>query len=327
MSEHGLLARVAATGLIEPGSPVVVMLSGGRDSVCLLDVAVELASHEHVRALHINYGLRGEESDADEEACARLCAELDVRLTTKAVQRPSGSGNMHAWARDARYAIGAELSQQSGGKLAAAHTVDDQLETVLYRLATSPGRRALLGMPERSGALIRPLLAAKVTRRETTAWCSDRGLSWRDDQSNEDHAYARTRVRESLLPAFLSVDERAAGALLQTTELLRAEADALDEMVGEVLGDSTDQIERDRLRSLPTAIGRLVLRRMAESATGRSCPRVASRLPDVLALSAGSLDLGDGARVTVQSRDIRMSRTPPLSSGGTSAAAASLPPG
>lgn len=316
-----LLSRVRETSLLEHGGPTLVLLSGGRDSVCLLDVAVRLRGNGDVRALHVNYGLRGPESDADERACRALCATLDVDLTVRSVARPAGPGNLHAWARDTRYALGAELCRESGAQLAAAHTVDDQLETVLYRLATSPGRRALLGMPVRSGLLVRPLLAAGVTREETTAWCTAHGHGWRDDASNADPAYARTRVREQLLPAFLAVDDRAAGALLQTAELLRHEAAALDDIVGEVLGDAPDRVEHERLAALPSGLARLVLRRMAEAATGTSCPRAAARLEEVLALAGGALDLGDGARAEVRSGEVRLVRTPPLT-----APAASLPP-
>src|SRR4051795_8793902 len=95
----GLLERVAASGLLPAGEAVVVLLSGGRDSVCLLDVCVELGAA--VRALHVNYGLRAE-ADDDEELCRSLCERLGVALT---VRRPGGpEGNLQNWARDVRYA-------------------------------------------------------------------------------------------------------------------------------------------------------------------------------------------------------------------------------
>src|SRR3954454_8676802 len=171
----GLLERVAASGLLPAGEAVVVLLSGGRDSVCLLDVAVELGAS--VRALHVNYGLR-DDAGEDEALCVELSARLGVELAVRRPKRPEG--NLQAWARDVRYAEAARY----GCAVAAAHTVTDQAETVLYRLAASPGRRALLGMPARSGRLVRPLLAAAVTREETGEWCAGRGLAWRDDPSN-----------------------------------------------------------------------------------------------------------------------------------------------
>src|SRR4051794_28915655 len=133
MSERSLLDRVRATGLPEPGRPVVVLLSGGRDSVCLLDVAVALGAQ--VTALHVNYGLR-DEADGDQALCEELCARLGVALEVRRAGPPRG--NVQAWAREVRYAEAARL----GDVVAAGHTITDQAETVLYRLAASPGRRA-----------------------------------------------------------------------------------------------------------------------------------------------------------------------------------------
>src|SRR4051794_26881063 len=164
---EGVIGRVAAGGLLHPGRAVVVLLSGGRDSVCLLDVAVALAGREVVSALHVDYGLRDESGD-DAEFCAGLCERFEVPLTVERIRRPADArGNLQAWARDVRYAAGARLAVAADGVLAAGHTATDQAETVLYRLATSPGRRALLGMPAASGRLVRPLL--EITREETAA--------------------------------------------------------------------------------------------------------------------------------------------------------------
>ena len=104
-------------------------------------------------------------------------------------------GNLQAWARDTRYGEGTRMAATLGARLAAGHTATDQAETVLYRLAASPGRRALLGMADVAGLLVRPLLRAGLTREETAAWCRSRGLAWREDPSNEGDAYARGRVR------------------------------------------------------------------------------------------------------------------------------------
>src|SRR4051812_21551014 len=125
-----LLERVAATGLLSGGRPVLVLLSGGRDSVCLLDVAVALCGAEAVGALHVNYGLR-DEAGGDEAHCARLCATLGVALEVARPRRPAGAaGNLQAWARDARYAAGMRRAEVADGRLAVGHTASDQAETV-----------------------------------------------------------------------------------------------------------------------------------------------------------------------------------------------------
>jgi tRNA(Ile)-lysidine synthase len=179
---------------------------------------------------------------------------------------------------------------------------------VLYRLASSPGRRALLGMAARDGRLVRPLLG--ITRDETAAYCRARGRAWREDASNATDAFARNRVRHALLPALRAIHPAAEENVRRTAELLREEAAVLDEVVAGVL-DGRSEIEVDRLAALPPALARLVVRRLAEDAVGGAVPRAARRAEDVLALGAdGALDLGDGARARVRAGILRFEATP-----------------
>jgi tRNA(Ile)-lysidine synthase len=192
-------------------------------------------------------------------------------------------GNVQAWARDYRYAAAHELE----GDIATGHTATDQVETVLYRLAASPGRRALLGMAERNGRVIRPLLS--VTREETTAYCMARKLTFRDDPSN--YTSARGHLRDEIIPALQGLHPAAAENILRTLEILRDEAEVLDALVQEHL--------RDDLRTLPPALARLVLQRLADEAGG---PSIASHADALLSLAAkggtAHRDLPGGLRAT-----------------------------
>jgi tRNA(Ile)-lysidine synthase len=306
---HDLLARVRGDGLLAPGRAVVVLLSGGRDSVCLLDVAVRVAGVQAVRVLHVDYGLR-DESTEDARFCAALCERLGVALDVRTPAPPVG-GNLQAWAREVRYAAATELARARGADVAAGHTATDQVETVLYRLAAAPGRRALLGMVPRSGPLIRPLLS--ITREQTAAWCRAHGLEWREDASNDSERFARNRVRAGLVPALRAVHPGAEANLLRTAELLRAEAAVLDELVGAEL-QGGDRIALERLRALPLALARLVVVRLAEDAAGELVPRAASRTEEILALDPArpwtALDVGDGVRAIVEHGALRMRRQP-----------------
>jgi tRNA(Ile)-lysidine synthase len=308
MATGDLLERVRATGLLPAGGRVVVLLSGGRDSVCLLDVAVRLAGPGAVTALHVNYGLRDAAAD-DEAHCRVLCDRLGVALDVHVTARPEDAGgNLQAWARDVRLGAGARLAAARGARLATGHTASDQAETVLYRLAASPGRRALLGMGERDGLLVRPLL--RVTREETAAHCMALGLAWREDASNDDPAFARNRARAGLVPALRELHPAAEANVVRTAELLRDEAAVLDEVVDTALA-GRDRIAVAHLAALPPALARLVLRRLAEDAAGRLCARATARLDDVLALGDGALDLGDGARAVVAGGVLHVEPTPP----------------
>lgn len=293
-------AAVRATGLLDGDSTLVAMLSGGHDSVCLLDVAVALRGSGAVHALHVNYGLR-EAADADERHCASLCAELDVELSVvRAGQAPGKEqGNLQAWARELRYAaaerLAHELDQNAGegepdaGEadtlIATGHTASDQVETILYRLAASPGRRALLGMAAAQGRLVRPLLS--ITREQTEAYCQARGLAWREDASNEDERFARARVRKRLVPALREIHPAAESNVLRTARLLGEEAELLDELVErELQGGDGASIELARLDRLPPALARLVVISLAERAVGTYVPQAGERVAELLALGA-----------------------------------------
>jgi len=303
-------ARVRAEGLLAEGRRVVVLLSGGRDSVCLLDLAVRIAGPDAVRALHAEYGLR-EGAAGDEAHCATLCADLGVPLTVVRPRRPAGGGggNVQAWAREARYAAAGELARRHDADVATGHTASDQAEGVLYRLAASPGRRALLGMPAREGRLVRPLLG--LTRAQNTAWCEARGLAWREDPTNAGDAYARSRVRHGLLDALRAVHPGAEGNVLRTLALLRDEAAVLDAAVDAALADAGDPPEVARLAALPPALARLALQRLADAV--RPGVAVGPHAAAVLAAREGtaSLDLGGGLRAVVEYGRLRIAAAPP----------------
>lgn len=304
-----LLERVIAGGLIAAPVPLVVMLSGGRDSVCMLDLAVRAGGAEAVTALHVNYGLR-ESAGEDELFCVDLCERLGVALEVERPQRSEGAGNLQAWARDARYAAAARLAEARGATIVTGHTADDQVETILYRLASSPSRRALLGMRPRDGRLARPLLGS--TRAETTAYCEQRGLAWREDASNADPAFARNRIRHGLLPELERIHPAAAANVLRTAALLRDEAELLDALVDAELSGSGEAgrgtISFARFTELQPALRRLVLQRLADGAAGRPAAGAARYAEQVAALrptGTSRLDLGGGVRAVVEDGVLR----------------------
>jgi tRNA(Ile)-lysidine synthase len=300
-----LVDKVREQRLLAEGRPVLVMLSGGRDSTCLADLAVRIAGPAFVRALHVNYGLRDAAGD-DERCCRELCERLDVPLQVRTPVHPAGGGNLQAWARDQRYGAASEIALGWPADVAAGHTATDQVETVLYRLASSPSRRALLGMHARQGSLIRPLLP--FTREQTAAYCAERGLNWREDETNESSAYARGRVRTKLVPALREIHPAAEQNVLALVRVLREEAEVLDELVDDALGGQA-QIELTRLRELAPALRALVVQRLADGAAGRPAPGSARRADEVAALgNHAALDLPHGVRAEVRRGTLRLVR-------------------
>lgn len=300
--------RVRTDGLLGVDGTVVAMISGGRDSVCLLDVAVAVRGPRNVRALHVNYGLRGEASDADERLCARLCERLSVepQLVRVGPEERAGlaaGGNLQAWARELRYRAAARFAEELGEALVATgHTASDQVETILYRLAASPGRRALLGMAPREGRLVRPLLW--LTREQTAAYCRERSLAWREDESNADESFARVRVRHKLLPALRAVHPAAESSVLRTAALLREERELLDGLVDAEL-EGAQEIALARLAELHPALARLVVVRLAEEAAGSHVPQAGARVAEILELAGelgGARTLADASAATGSAR-------------------------
>jgi tRNA(Ile)-lysidine synthase len=301
MSAPGVEARVRATGLLD--GPVVVLLSGGRDSVCLLDLAVRLAPA--VWALHVDHGLRPDSGD-DAAHCAALCARLGVEL--EVVRAGAARGNVQAWARGVRREAAEAAAARRGAVAATGHTATDQVETVLQGLAGAPGRRALLGMPARSGRLVRPLLG--VTREETAAHCRERGLPWREDPANA--ASARGRLRAEVLPVLRALHPAAEANVLRTVAQLREEAEALGAALDAAgAGDLAEPGEAVDLAALPPALARLALQRLADAAAGAPAPAVAAHLGAVLALrreGTAAHDLPGALRAVSEYGRVRVER-------------------
>jgi tRNA(Ile)-lysidine synthase len=252
-----LSERVAAFieehDVLRPREPVLALVSGGADSMCMWGLLCDLGHPVH--ALHVEHGLRGEEGLSDAAYCATLGADVAV------VDLPGG-GNLEARAREARYAAARE---RAGGRpIVTGHTLSDQAETVVYRLASSSGPRAIRAMRPRSGDIARPLLCA--TAGETRRWCAERGIEPRQDASNHDSRIRRNMIRHEVMPALVRVHPGAEQNLARTAELLLE----LDELVSELAAMHVEEmLDLDRLTELPRALRVLVLREAAERAAGR----------------------------------------------------------
>lgn len=307
------LARVVSeSGLVKEGAPGVVLISGGPDSACLAAGLAEHCGRPNVHALHLNYGLRDSAAD-DEQICRRLCGFLRIDLR---VERPRlGQGNMQAAAREARYVAAEQLRDRLGCEwVATGHTRTDLAETVLYRLASSPGRRALLGLPARRGRLVRPLLA--IDRAEVRGLATQAGLPFADDPTNLDRSFARNRIRHEVLPAMREVNPAAEQNVAETRHELAEEAQVLDRVVAETLeeagaGPGVIAVRAEALRELEPGLRRLALRALAERVAGHEVPLGRGPAREIWRLAqrpeGGDVDLGGGLRAICEQGMIRFS--------------------
>ncbi|HTS17233.1 MAG TPA: tRNA lysidine(34) synthetase TilS [Verrucomicrobiae bacterium] len=258
-----MLAKVQAAlaKMLEPGEALLVGVSGGADSVALLDILVKSGWRPHV--CHLNHQLRGPASDADAEFVKSLATGYGLANTIEWRKVPSDEGG----ARRARHEFFARVAAQTGiQKLALAHTADDQAETFLLRLLRGAGVPGLVGIwPERQlGTLrvIRPLL--KVRRTEVMEYLNAQGLKHREDASNADTRFTRNRIRHELLP-LLERDFNPAirEVLLHTAEILRDEDFYLLHHVAQrfyMTVCQNDAVNVKALANCPVAIQRRVLR-------------------------------------------------------------------
>ena len=201
--------HIRAAGLIAPGGEVTCLVSGGADSTCLWHALRELGYR--VSALHVDYGLRGAESDADARHCAEAFGAEVVRVTPLTASE--------AELRDLRYALHTDRLRATG------HTASDQVETILFRLVSSGTTSGI--KPSREDGVVRPLLP--LWRSETEAYCRDRGLAFRTDSSNPDTV--RGLLRDQVLPLLERIHPAARENILRALDDRQTMPPALAELL------------------------------------------------------------------------------------------------
>lgn len=261
---------VSVHRLVAEGDGVVVAASGGLDSMALLDLVCRIARPMRlaVSAAHVNYGLRGRSSDADEALVLEVCRERGIECDSLR-RRPQAGANLQDAARRIRYDFFRRSAEKRGARaIATAHHAGDQAETILLHLLRGAGIRGLAGMrplAERGGmALIRPLLFA--TRKEIAAYASRRGIGYREDESNASKRYSRNSLRHGILPLFARLNPRAVENIAAAGARLALDDEALDAVASEALDQALEAsslegitFDRHLYADLPAALRSRVL--------------------------------------------------------------------
>lgn len=210
-------------GLIRPGDTVVCAVSGGADSMALLFAMYLLKDEWNLRlsAAHFNHRLRGEESDRDEQFVRAFCEGYGIELQIGSGQIVPGKKGLEAAAREARYAFLNTLP----GKIATAHTTDDNAETVLLHLVRGTGLKGLGGIAPANGRIVRPML--NVTRKEVEAFLDAYHIDHIEDSSNGGDAFLRNRLRHHVMPLLQAENPRIAENLSAMALRLRQDEQAL----------------------------------------------------------------------------------------------------
>lgn len=252
--------------LIEEGDHIVVAVSGGADSIALLDILMNLRSQLHISlsACHFNHLLRGEASEEDEsfveEFCRKNGIECEVgRAKAKNLYKSENS------AREARYTFFEKISEQGRGKIALAHQKNDLAETLLMRIIRGSGSRGLSSIPASRGNFIRPLLS--VSRSEIESYLEERHLAYRTDQSNFDLDFLRNRIRHEVIPMLEKINPNILETLATEAVQFQDDSALLDKVIAQkldhlILESSTDSVSLDYAKwlKLDIALKRVVLR-------------------------------------------------------------------
>ncbi|MHB1355809.1 MAG: tRNA lysidine(34) synthetase TilS [Anaerolineae bacterium] len=287
------LATIDTHHLFTEGGVVVVGVSGGSDSLCLLHLLRTLEKHHLVlHAAHLNHGIRGDEADADAAYVGNLCQEWGIICSIERVDVPALARELHLSleeaARKARYAFLYRTAQRTGATVVAVgHHADDQAETVLMHLLRGAGLAGLRGMrplcwlceensvsteaeprctPTIPIRLVRPLL--RVARAQIDEYCATHYLQPRLDRTNLDTTLFRNRLRHHLLPLLEEYNPNIRQILVHTADVVGADMELLDTLVtqtwNQVVEKESPQAVRYNLRALralPIGLQRSVLRR------------------------------------------------------------------
>ncbi|MFC1534165.1 tRNA lysidine(34) synthetase TilS [Thermodesulfobacteriota bacterium] len=237
-------------GMADPGDVVIIAVSGGPDSICLLDVLNELSDELDIRLVvaHYNHGLRKAEDESETRLVQHIAESMELPFETgKASLLKKDTASMEEKAREARYTFLETVREKfNAQKIAVGHNLNDQAETVLMRLLRGSGPSGLAGIPPvRDKRIIRPLI--EIKREEIMTYLTARELPYAVDSSNTDTRYLRNRIRLELLPLMLDYQPRLIERLGRLSVILRdedsyMELQAADWVKKEVEQDSDDLI-------------------------------------------------------------------------------------
>ncbi|MFY9561550.1 MAG: tRNA lysidine(34) synthetase TilS [Terriglobales bacterium] len=330
LAEH-LLKTIRKQQLIRPGDRVAVAVSGGADSVALFLLLLDLRSELGIvlSVAHVNHKLRGEESDADERFVAELAGQHGLEMHSQDAPLNQASvldSGIEASARKLRYEFFRRLAREAClAKIATAHTLDDQSETVLLRMLRGTGLRGLSGIHPRLmlkergetfGEVVRPLLGFR--RSELEAFLRERSQAWREDSSNRDLAFLRNRVRHRVLPLLReNFGPAAVENLADLAEIARAEEEHWATAHPEIGAHGQDSSKQGKKESLTVAslltLPLAAQRRLIREWLGGNAPvlTVSFRLiEDVLDLARGPsgkrLELPGGHVLRRSRRDLSL---------------------
>ena len=308
-----VLSIISKYNMLPAGSSVLVALSGGADSMALLYIMLELKDTigiNRIEAAHFNHMIRGGEADRDEEFVKKLCKDLGVkfhamRADVPGISAQTGEGHEEC-GRRLRYEF-FEKCAPSEFKIATAHNLNDNAETMLINLIRGTGLKGLCGIPAVRGRIIRPLLSC--SRMEIEEYCREKNISYVTDSTNLEEIYIRNKIRRHILPTLQEINESALQNIYEASQHNRLDEEFLENECRRVSAGIKKEnpyglsggISISQLKTVQAAL----LTRFLKSEVKEECgielsQRAAYTLSDIISTGAGRADIGRGYTASVR---------------------------
>ena len=319
-------AAIKNNNMLNQGDNVTVALSGGADSVALLCILLDLKDELgiNISAVHVNHHLRGDESDRDERFCAELCKTLGIGLTVKHVNVNECAENEKMSVEEAARKLRYEALQEEAAdnKIATAHTLSDNIETVIFNLIRGTGLDGMCGIPKTRDNIVRPLI--NCSRTEIEEFLAAKKQTYINDSTNLSDIYTRNAIRHKIVPLFYEINQSLDKSIGNTIEILSDEREFLDQEASKALSNAARDVSKPALNRLMNNIelSREVLLLHHRSIRTRALKLLLSQhgvsynydalnqIEELLISGSGAVQLTGEVRVAVSEKMLILERKP-----------------
>ncbi len=307
-----ILKTISEHKMLEKTKKVVIGLSGGADSVSLTHALLKISKEKNfeIEAVHVNHGIRGSEAERDENFSKDFCQKLGIKLTVRKICVPEIAKKLklstEEAGRMARYEILNEVAgKEKSVKIATAHTLSDNIETLIMRLASGTSLKGLCGIPPTRENIIRPLI--EVKREEIEKYCKENNLNFVDDSSNFERDYTRNKIRLDIIPRLKSLNPNFENTAARTLNLLKNDEEFLEKETEKALKSNS----LNEIIILPAAVkSRALLKIMKNFTQERIEEKHIKSLENLIIKKSGKICIPGGKMLELKNGEIALCESP-----------------